>query len=270
MPHVPTHLVFPQGPADRFLPYLTTTDIARLDKEHALVVLPVAAVEQHGPHLPVYTDSLLCQAVLARALELCPADLRAQVWTLPLQAYGKSNEHDGYPGTLWLSAETLLRVLHDIGVSVHRSGFRRFVMLNNHGGNPDVLAIAARDLRQELGLMTFTLNPYQLPKGEQFSLAAEEGVGIHAGHGETSLILALAPELVKNEAAIAELPRVRHQMRRLTLKGGASFGWVTADLSESGVMGDPRMASAAMGEQLLDYEAQVVADLFAEISAFTM
>src|SRR6185312_3603663 len=128
IPHVP----------DRFcLARLSTRDIAALDGDRVLVVLPVAAVEQHGPHLPVLTDTMIAEAVLSRALELRPDDGR--VWTLPAQAYGKSNEHTGFAGTIGLRAETLAATLKEIARGVHASGLQRLLFLNAHGGNPEII-----------------------------------------------------------------------------------------------------------------------------------
>jgi len=253
IPHIP----------DRFcLARLTTTEIAALDGERTLVVLPVAAVEQHGPHLPVYTDSMIVQAVLTRALESRPDDGR--VWALPTQVYGKSNEHTGFAGTFGLSGETLARVLKEIAHGVQASGLRRLMFLNGHGGNPEILDYVARDVRAELGLLCFTAHPFRFGLARDIISDVEGGYGIHGGEGETSVVLALAPELVHPDAYTPELPPVRQYLRRYTLKGAASFGWLTRDLSVSGTIGDPRAATAQKGQAILDAEARLVAELIEE------
>ncbi len=254
--------MIPHIPDKYCLARLSTTDIAALDGERMLVVLPVAAVEQHGPHLPVFTDSMIVQAVLTRALHMRPDDGR--VWALPLQAYGKSNEHTGFAGTFGLRAETLARTLQEIARGVRASGLRRLMFLNGHGGNPEILDYVARDLREELGILCFTAHPFRFGLSGDIIGDAEGGYGIHAGESETSVMLAIAPELVHPERYTPELPPVRRYMRRLTLKGAASFGWLTRDLSNSGTIGDPRAASAEKGEAILNAEARLVADLIDE------
>jgi creatinine amidohydrolase len=251
---------------DRFnLARLTTAEIGALDPVRTMVVLPVGAVEQHGPHLPVITDTLIGQAVLNRALALRPDDGR--VWALPVQAYGKSNEHTGFPGTFALGAETLAHTLRDIARGVHASGLKRLMVLNSHGGNPEIIDYVARDLRAELGLFCFTAHPFRFAPAHSIISAAEEGYGIHGGESETSLVLAIAPELVHADRYAPELPPVRASMRRFTLKGAASFGWLTRDLSQSGTIGDPREASAEKGRAILEAQARLVAELIDEALA---
>ena len=254
--------MIPHIPDTYCLARLTTTEIGALDGDHTLVVLPVAAVEQHGPHLPVFTDSMIVTAVLARALALRPDDGR--VWALPLQAYGKSNEHTGFPGTLGLSAGTLASTLRDIARGVYASGLRRLMFLNGHGGNPEILDYVARDLRAELDLLCFTAHPFRFGLARDIISDIEGGYGIHGGEAETSVLLALAPELVHPDRYTPELPPVRQYMRQYTLKGAASFGWLTRDLSASGTIGDPRAASAEKGEAILQAEARLVAALIDE------
>jgi len=259
IPHVPDHYC---------LARLTTREIAALEGDRVLVVLSVAAVEQHGPHLPIFTDAIIGEAVLSRALALREDDGR--VWALPQQAYGKSNEHTGFPGTFALTAQTLAQTLREIGRSVHLSGLQRLLFLNSHGGNPEILDYVARDLRDEFGLLCFTAHPFRFGLARDIISDAEEGYGIHGGEAETSIMLAIAPELVHPEHYTVELPPVRTFMRRYTLKGPASFGWLTRDLSLSGTIGDPRGASAEKGRQLLELEAQLVAELMDEALALQL
>lgn len=259
IPHVP----------DRYqLARLSSRQIAALDSEQTLVILPIAAVEQHGPHLPVLTDTIIVEAVLGRALAARPDDGR--VWSLPVQAYGKSNEHTGFAGTFGLRAETLAATLKEIGRGVHASGLRRMLILNSHGGNPEIVDYVARDLRAELDLLCFTAHPFRFGLSRGIISDAEEGFGIHAGEAETSLMLAISPELVQPEQYTPNLPPVRRYMRHLTLKGGASFGWLTRDLSASGAIGDPRAATAAKGEAILAAEVALVVSLIEEALALRL
>jgi creatinine amidohydrolase len=260
--------MIPQIP-DRFmLPRLTTRDIAALDGDRVLIVLPVASVEQHGPHLPVFTDTMIGLEVLRRALELRSDDGR--VWVLPAQAYGKSNEHTGFAGTFGLSAATLAATLKDLARGVAASGLKRLMFLNSHGGNPEILDYVARDVRQELGLLCFTAHPYRFGLANQILEGVEEGYGIHAGEKETSVMLAIAPELVHTERYMPELPAVRQSMRHFTLKGAASFGWLTRDLSRSGTIGDPRAATAEKGRTVLEAEAHLVTEIIDEALALSL
>lgn len=261
--------MIPYVPDSYQLARLSTREIAELDPERTLVVLPVAAVEQHGPHLPVLTDTMIGNAVLARALEMRGDDGR--VWALPTQSYGKSNEHIGFAGTFALTAETLAHTLRDIARGVHASGLRRLLFLNSHGGNPEIIDYMARDLRAEFGdLLCFTAHPFRFGSGREIISDAEGGYGIHGGEGETSLMLAIAPETVHPEHYTVELPPVRRYMQRYTLKGAASFGWLTRDLSVSGTIGDPRGASAEKGRAILDVEARLVVELIEEALALRL
>ena len=135
----------------RFWQEMTTAEFARLDATRVIALLPVGAIEQHGPHLPVVVDACINAGIVARALELLPADLPVTV--LPMLPVGKSDEHLAFPGTLSLSAETLARLWTEVGLSVARAGVRKLVLFNSHGGQPQVMEIVARDLRVRLGMV---------------------------------------------------------------------------------------------------------------------
>jgi creatinine amidohydrolase/Fe(II)-dependent formamide hydrolase-like protein len=237
-----------------------------------VVVQPVASVEQHGPHLPCYTDSLVAEHLTRRAVALTPPEVN--VWTLPVLAYGKSNEHLGYPGTISLSAETLISVCRDVGRSVARSGFRKLVFVNGHGGQPHLLELVARDIREETGLLVFPLFLYRLGVPEDAVSSAEElEYGIHGGEVETSLVLAIAPQAVRVDRLEPGGERAREAfrgLRYLSLEGGVPTAWLTRDLSPTGVIGDPTRASAERGERILDHMARSLAGALAEISAFEL
>ena len=139
---------------------MTTKDFGQVDMAEVIAILPVAAIEQHGPHLPVEVDTAINRGVLARAMELLPADFPVTV--LPAMPVGKSNEHIAYPGTLTLSAETLIRLWTEIGESVARAGVRKFVLFNSHGGQPQLADIVARDLRVRHDMFVVPSNVYAL------------------------------------------------------------------------------------------------------------
>ncbi|HSM82506.1 MAG TPA: creatininase family protein [Nodosilinea sp.] len=240
-------------PPHRYFPYLSWTEIeAMCDRSRAVIVQPMGAIEQHGPHLPLAVDSAICTTVLGQALDrLDPA---IPVYSLPPLYYGKSNEHWHFPGTITLSAETLLRVLHDVAESLYRSGFRKLVLLNAHGGQPQVLEIAARDLHQaHSDFMVFPLFVWAVPNRAAELLTPQElELGIHAGDAETSLMLTILPDQVRMEQAQTEFPQQLPTDSWLTMEGALPFAWVTRDLSASGVLGDPTVATAEKGEQLLE------------------
>jgi len=252
----------------RYLPYLTSREIADLaNKELAAIILPLASIEQHGPHLPVFTDSIILEEVLDRALMLLPKD--CPVYFLPLQAYGKSNEHSGIPGTITLSSRTLVRVLMDIGMSVSRSGFRRLVILNGHGGNTEIVDFVIRDIRESTGLMVFALHPFlRIAVPSEGLSDAEKVYGIHAGDVETSILLRCRPELVRWELAPSSLPAHLQSFRYPPFMGPLNFAWLMRDISSSGVLGDATQATADKGERFLSDAATQVADLLEEIVRF--
>lgn len=251
---------------ERQLARLTWTDVAALDKDPGVVILPVGAIEQHGPHLPLITDTLLATHVLDRTLSQLPSEVRA--WALPPLNYGKSVEHVGFPGTLSLSTETLLAVLHDIARSVRAAGFRRLAFFNGHGGNMAVLDAAARDIRAETGLLCFCLHP-SLYVDPPFEIREEEArYGFHAGELETSLMLAIAPELVHPERALRHIPAFDGGDTPLNFFGAASAAWLTRDWSPSGVFGDATLGSAQKGEQLLAAATKRLSGLIETISRF--
>lgn len=239
-------------PPDRFFPYLTWTEIAAIaNPAEVLMIQPIGAIEQHGPHLPLVVDSAIATMVLGQALDQLDRSIPA--YSLPPLYYGKSNEHWHFPGTITLSATTLLRVITEVAESLYRAGFRKFVLVNAHGGQPQVLEIAARDLHQAYPeLMVFPLFIWSVPNCAAALLSDTElTLGIHAGLAETSLMLALLPEQVKMERAQAEYPQALPENSLLTMEGALPFAWVTRDLSRSGVLGDPTTATAEQGQQLL-------------------
>jgi creatinine amidohydrolase len=256
-------------PPGRFLPFMTADAVRALAaRGDAVVVLPLGATEQHGPHLPLFTDTCIAVEVLGRALERLPDE--APVYALPPLWCGKSNEHVGFAGTLSLSAETLLRVLMEIGTELYRSGLRRLVLLNGHGGQPQIVEIVARDLRARFpDFCVFPLFVWSVPNATADLLTAREcRDGLHAGRAETSLMLALEPSAVRLDAAVAEYPP--EDCGALSAEGRLRYAWLTQDLSGSGVIGDPIGASTAEGEAILASLVEAWTGLLEEIVAFRM
>ncbi|MFO1072130.1 MAG: creatininase family protein [Geminicoccaceae bacterium] len=250
---------------------LTSPDFARLDPEATLAVLPVGAIEQHGPHLPVAVDTCLLDAVVARALALLPEG--APVLVLPTSAVGKSNEHVDFPGTLTLSAATLGRVWYELGCSVRRAGLRKLLLVNSHGGQPQVMQIVARELRIDHGMLAVAANWFSWGLPEGLFDAGEIRHGIHGGAIETAMMLAVRPDLVDTEAAADFVPvTVADDLDypRLRALGPAGLGWQAQDLHRQGVCGDATAATAAAGQAVLDHAAACLAELMQELVRFPL
>ncbi|WP_088892677.1 creatininase family protein [Leptolyngbya ohadii] len=239
-------------PPDRFFPYLTWTMIQAMpNKENTVLIQPIGAIEQHGPHLPLIVDAAISTAVVGKALHQLGGNVPA--YALPTLYYGKSNEHWHFPGTVTLSAQTLINLLMEVGESVYRAGFRKLVFVNGHGGQPQILEIVARDLHQQHeDFMVFPCFVWNVPNMALDLLTPLEAeLGIHAGDAETSLLLSLLPDQVRMENAVAEYPAELPRESLLSMEGKLPFAWTTRDLSKSGVIGDPFPATAEKGDRIL-------------------
>lgn len=255
----------------RFWQEMTTEDFRVLDVARVIAILPVAAIEQHGPHLPVEVDARINEGVLARTLELLPDELPVTV--LPAMPVGKSSEHIAFPGTLSLSAETLIRLWTEIGDSVARAGVRKMVIFNSHGGQPQVADIVARDLRVKHRMLVVTANSYALGKPEGLFPEDELVHGIHGGTIETSIMLHLRPDLVKMDKAQDFVPlsvAMAREYEMLTPEGKVGFGWQTQDLNPHGACGNAAAADAARGAKVVDHYARRFVQLLREIDRFPL
>lgn len=230
------------------------------------MIQPVGAIEQHGPHLPFNTDLIVPSRVADELAKLHGDDL--DLWLLPPIAVSRSNEHAWAPGTLWLSARTMLSVAEDIGRSVAALPARRLVFLNGHGGNSALLNVACREIRLATGLMTFLAHPMVPPDQGGESAESERGMGIHGGHLETSLMLHLAPELVRMDLAIARVPAVDN--RHVRFGGPVTFGWTSDDFGPDGHIGDPTGASRQAGARIFEQTVGSLAAAMREIRDFAL
>ncbi len=257
----------------RFWSDLSTADFAALDRDRAIAVLPVAATEQHGPHLPLSVDTDIVNGVVAAALPHLAHGLPALF--LPTQAIGFSPEHSRFAGTLTLRAETLIRVWTEIGEGVAASGVKKLVLLNSHGGQVGALDLVARDLRARLGMLVYSVNWFNLPlldKGGQdvnarFS-AEEHRFGIHGGDVETSMMLALRPGQVRMDKAEYFRSTSQDRAERFALLGNgrsARLGWMMQDVNANGAAGNAAAATAEKGHALLDAAGRALAQALAEI-----
>jgi creatinine amidohydrolase len=246
-------------------------DFNAADPSRWIVVLPLAATEQHGPHLPLGTDVMIAEAYLARARELLPASL--PVTFLPLQQIGISTEHVAYPGTLTLPAGLAMRNWMALGESVARAGIRKLVMVTSHGGNSAAMTLVAQDLRAGYGMLAVTTGWSRLSSPEQCFEPEEVRHGIHGGAIETSIMLARYPQHVRHDS-IAEFRSAGIAMdqdhRWLSAHRPAPFAWQTEDLHPSGAVGDATRASADRGQHLLDHGARAFCELLADVDKFDL
>jgi creatinine amidohydrolase len=255
----------------RFWHEMSAHDFATADTSDWVAVLPVAAIEQHGPHLPVFTDTCIAEGQIARVLELLPHGL--PVTFLPVQAIGKSNEHISSPGTLTLSWETATRAWEEIGESVHRAGVRKLVLVTSHGGNVPLIDIVARELRVKFDMLVTATGWSRFGQPHGLFPAEEFTYGIHGGDIETSIMLHLRPDLVKMQRA-ADFPSSQTEFikdfKHLRAHGPAQFGWKAQDLNPAGTVGNAAAASPAKGEASLDHAARGFVELLQDIAAFDM
>lgn len=247
---------------------LSGPDVARALTTHSVLVLPTGAIEHHGPHLPLATDSIMAEAVTKAATERARSR-GVDVWTLPPLSYGSSSEHTWAPGTLSLSNATVLAALGDLGESIARTPARKVVFLNGHGGNVAILQVALRDLRRRFGLETF-LTTFDVPAGDGIEGSDERGMGVHGGHSETSLMLHLRPDLVHLSRAERHVPDHLLAFDRIGFAGKpVTMGWLSNDFDTSGVIGDPTGASEERGAVLFEHAVEDVALSLAEIAQFS-
>jgi creatinine amidohydrolase len=241
-------------------------ELASIDPMRTVALLPVAAVEQHGPHLPLGVDMMIAEGMLTELRAACPADLDLRI--LPVQAVGKSNEHLWAAGTLTLTAETALRAWVEIGLSVARAGVRKIAILNSHGGNADLVSILARELRVQAGMLAVRAHwgSFGVPDG--IYSAREMAFGIHGGDLETSMMLHFRPELVDMMAAAdfasaaeaAPIPPV----------GGAALAWVASDLNPAGVVGEAHLATAEKGRATAAHQVAGVIRMLRDLAALPL
>ena len=263
--------------SSRFWADLSTQDFAQLiasgEAAHTIAVLPVAATEQHGPHLPLNVDTVLVDGVVAAALPHLAPDLK--VLFLPTQAVGLSPEHARFPGTLTLKAETILRLWTDMGESVAAAGIHKLLLFNSHGGQVSVMDLVARDLRARLNMLVYSASWFNLPLQDeqgrdlnaQFS-AAEHRFGIHAGEIETSMMLALDPAQVDMGLARDFRSRAQERAPHFEILGNgrsAKLGWQMQDYNPAGAVGNAAAASAEKGLALVQAAGRGLARLLAEI-----
>jgi creatinine amidohydrolase len=249
---------------------LTTRDFAALDPQ-TIAILPIAATEQHGPHLPVSTDSTIAKGMIELLRDRLPPGL--PVLVLPCQAIGKSNEHLLAPGTLSLGAELLIAGWGEIGTCVRRAGLRKLLIVNSHGGNNQVMDIVARDLRVRLQMLAVTTqwNRFGTPPG--LISDQEKRYGVHAGMVETSLMLNFRPDLVRREELrdfVSSTRWMEDTFKHLRATGQHNMGWMIHDLNAEGAVGNARAASADAGRAIAEHQVAGAIELLWDMRRFDL
>jgi creatinine amidohydrolase len=251
---------------------MTTADVRRAAGTDPVVILPLAAIEQHGPHLPLSTDLDIGMGLLASAFRHLPDDFPA--WVLPPQAVGSSREHVRFPGTVSLDSELLSDVICQYGVALSRCGIKRLLISNSHGGNRAALDSAGLRLREEQGLLVVKVSYFDLPRPETVDLPDSEWRhGLHGGAVETAMMLHLRPDLVRGEEIGDAQPfgqELEGILQRLRPEGAVSFSWLADDLNRSGAVGNARRGDAVMGERLVTHYGEALADAILDARAFPL
>ena len=250
---------------------MTWQDIAGAATERWIAVLPLAAIEQHGPHLPLGVDSFIAEAYLGRTREMLPDDL--PVTFLPIQRVGISTEHLAYAGTLTLSAQAAIAAWTELGESVARAGLRKLVLVTSHGGNVAAMEMVARDLRARLRMLVVTVGWHRFGYPDGVFSGEEKKHGIHAGDIETSLMLAAKPHTVQMQKAARAIPETIAMAKEFKWLGAfrpAGFAWMTQDINPTGAVGDATLAKADKGEAALAQGAKAFVELLREIDRFDL
>lgn len=232
-----------------------------LDPERVIAVLPTAAIEQHGPHLPTGTDMMIMEGMLARLRADLPEDLDIRI--LPIQAVGKSNEHLHAAGTLTLSAEVALQSWREIGLSIARAGLRKVVLVNSHGGNLDLVSILSRELRVRAGMLAVKTQWMSFGTPPGLYSDKERAYGIHGGDIETSLMLHFRPDLVWMEAARDFTSSA--ETGAVPPIGPVSYGWISSDLNPDGTVGNAAAATADKGAATCTHQVAGMIELLRAI-----
>ena len=230
--------------------FLSWKEVAELaQKDRSTLVWPFGACEQHGPHLPLVTDSFFAEKIAEIVLDRLPKNV--PVWLLPSQILGFSPEHVSFPGTLSLPSSLLVQLVIEVGEQIASMGIKRLILFNAHGGQIGLLETAARELRLKSPKMAvlpcFIWRGVSALKDLIPSVEIEEG--LHAGLAETSLMLSLAPELVGQERPVEGFNYVKPP-KGWSLEGDAPFSWLTKDVSNSGVIGNSLEANPLLGKEI--------------------
>ncbi|WEX10153.1 creatininase family protein [Chelativorans sp. AA-79] len=236
-----------------------------------IAVLPLGATEQHGPHLPPETDWIIAEAVAERTRARSGDAIKLDI--LAVEKAGYSIEHSDDPRTVSLGFDEAVRRWVGIGEDLCRRGTRKFVMLNAHGGNSPLMTIAATELRARHRMLAVATSWTRFGTPPGLVPEEEKAQGIHGGFIETSVMLALRPDLVELEEARdfpSEQARFQREFTHLRAYGPHAFGWMMRDLSPEGVVGNAAAASREAGERLLEHAVSGFAELLADVDRFDL
>ena len=246
----------------------TTEEFQDLDPEQTIAVIPIAAIEQHGPHLPVSTDSSIMQGMLDTVIRTVSDDLDIRI--LPIQCVGKSNEHQHAPGTLTIPATTLIDHWIELGHSIARAGIRKVVLVNSHGGNEEVMGIVARELRVRARMLAVKTSWMRFGLPDGLYSETETSYGIHGGDVETSLMLHFRADLVamdKAQTFVSAVTRAEGEFDLLRHTGSHAFAWIASDLNSNGAVGEANLATANKGEATAAHQAEGFLRLMRDVRA---
>ena len=252
--------------SSRLLGDLSASQLSAQLSKDSIVILPLGAIEQHGPHLPLNTDFVVADAVSRAAVDKFGAETNA--WLLPTLPFTKSNEHAWAAGTMWLSATTMMAVIDDIGRCVASTPAKKIMFINGHGGNSALMAMMNRELRLKYGLQTFLAHPHMPADQGGSSAESELGMGVHGGVDETSVMLHLRPDLVDMSLAVRRVPEGLAKNEQVKFGGRVAFGWLSNDFFPEGHIGDPTGASGELGARMFASAIESLGTAMKEISRF--
>jgi creatinine amidohydrolase len=253
----------PHVSSSRLIGELTFLQIPNLLRETSILCLPIGSFEQHGPHLPLNTDIVLAEALTRSIISRWGEIL--DLWQLPAVSISLAREHEWAPGTLSLSVQGITTLLHDVGREIARAlPARNLAIVNGHGGNRGILEALARDLQADFGLNVCVLNLGMLAQTDEHPAIPD----IHAGKTETSMMLAIAPQLVREDlAAQLKNPPTSEAVRKTVLQDSVTWPWTTIDkrIADMGVIGDPHGASAELGRCVVEHVVEMTGSVLREL-----
>lgn len=249
--------------------YQTSAELSQMAQAgklaQAVAIIPLAAIEQHGPHLPLAVDAILNQAILAKACHLLPDDI--SVFHVPMLSVGMSLEHGSFAGTLSYQDHQLIELIEQTAMAVHQAGIQKILLWNSHGGNSPIMDLAAIRLRMKAGMAVVKSSWTRLTNLSDIFPQDEIKFGIHGGAAETSLMMYLAPDMVR-QAQVQNFPSTgqiaRDQGKMIGPGGAAAFAWASEDLNKNGAIGDATLASVLAGKEIFERAGAELAKLLLE------
>lgn len=256
--------------SSRYWGNLKTTDFDKIDLSNAIAIMPTGSIEQHGPHLPLCVDAKITEGILKKVMEMTPNEL--DVLVLPVLPIGKANEHEDYKGTLSLATNTIINYWMDIANSVVRTGLKKILILNGHGGQTNITQIVARELRVMNDVLVVPINWWSLRPKEHLYTENEYFYGVHGGAEETSVMLHLSRDLVDENEICDFTPKAYDSLKEFPLlhMAGVNYAWKAKDLNESGACGNASLSSSEDGVKIVDECSSMIIELLREMSRFNL